>query len=312
LIGGSLTRRLAAAGEAVTGWDADPNTRADAQQAGLAVAPSLAALASRGGVIFIAVPLPALETVFAAITAAAPAETVLSDVTSVKQRVRAIAGSYGLSFVGGHPMAGTADSGFGAASAELLAGAAWVLTLDEETDLAAWLAVAAIVTAMGCRVVPCTSASHDEAVAKVSHLPHLLAAALVIGAAGDPLALSLAAGSFRDATRVAMTAPALAAAMCGGNADALDAQLSACIAQLDAGRRELSSLEGLAQWFAAAEAVRRSWPAVPSAETEVPAGAHLRDRLLDLGATGGHVVAVRPDGVVVRSGPVTSSAPGPA
>lgn len=305
LIGGSLARRMAGLGWSVTCWDADPATRAAAAAGGLAVAPSLSVLAAAGGAIFVAVPLPAVDGVFASISAAAPGETIVSDVTSVKLPVRALAGRHGLTFVGGHPMAGTAESGFAAGSAELLAGASWVLTLDEETTLAAWLQVAAVVTSLGCRVVPCTSSSHDAAVATVSHLPHVLAAALVIAAGDDPLALALAAGSFRDATRVAATRPALVAAMCGGNAAALGEQLTALSRRLDEVGEMLGRPAELMDFFAAAQAVRRDWPATPALETALPAGASLRGRLLEVGLAGGHVVSVEPTGVKTRVGPPT-------
>ncbi len=301
LMGGSLLRRLAADGVPAAGWDADPATRAAATDAGLAVAPSLAGLVAGSGTVFVAVPLPAVESLFVDLAAAAVPGLVVSDLTSVKQQVRALAGRHGFTFVGGHPMAGTAESGFAAADAGLLTGCPWVLALDDDTDLEGWLGVAAIVTSLGCRVVPCTSAGHDVAVARISHLPHLVAAVLVAGAARDPLAQSLAAGSFRDATRVATTRPELTAAMCGGNAEAVDAELAGFTKRLDAARDLLHDPDRLREWFAIAQAVRQDWPSTAEVEAVLPADAGLRRGLLALGRAGGHVTRVSQDGVGVRT-----------
>ncbi|MEP6852774.1 MAG: prephenate dehydrogenase/arogenate dehydrogenase family protein [bacterium] len=297
LIGGSLLRRLTGIGVAAAGWDTDPGTRAAAAGAGLTVLADVAEVVATSDTVFLAVPLPAVEPVFRDLAAAAsPSGPVFSDLTSVKEPVRRLALRHGLSFVGGHPMAGAAESGFGASDAELLAGCAWVLALDEETDLTAWLGVAATVTGLGCRVVPCTSAVHDTAVARISHLPHLFAALLVAGAAQDPLALSLAAGSFRDATRVATTRPELTAAMCAGNAAAIAEELRRVAQQMASVGGLLGDPAGLTEWFAAARAVRQDWPPTAT-DTWLPAGADLRPRLLALGGAGGAVTRVAEDGV---------------
>ena len=304
LIGGSLARLLAAQQHPVTGWDADPATRSAAESAGIPVADSLAALAAGSGVIFVAVPLPALDEVLAALAADVLPGTVISDTTSVKVPPRALAAAHDLTFIGGHPMAGTAESGFAAGSAELLAGATWALTLDEESGLPDWLRVAGLLTDIGCPVLACTSADHDQAVATISHLPHLLAAALTGEAAGNRLAWGLAAGSFRDATRVAGTRGDLVAAMCGGNADAVDVAVDRLISRLVEARAILRQPEELALWFATAAELRRAWPAPPPEPgATYPVGAAgLRERLLALGAAGGRVTAVGVDRVSVSGG----------
>src|SRR5207302_6511039 len=102
-------------------------------------------------------------------------------------------------FVGGHPMAGTVESGWRAGNSALFGGAAWVACVEAETDLAAWVEVARLALDVGAQVVPLAAAAHDEAVARISHLPHLLAAVLAtVGAQGGPLAIALAAGSYTD------------------------------------------------------------------------------------------------------------------
>ena len=130
---------------------------------------------------------------------------------------------YGLldRFVGGHPMAGTAHSGWAAGNPHLFVGAPWVISVDDHVDPDVWAEVMHL--ALDCRavVVPARSDEHDAAAAAISHLPHLLAEALAVTAGDVPLAFALAAGSFRDGTRVAATAPDLVRAMCEANSDQL-------------------------------------------------------------------------------------------
>jgi prephenate dehydrogenase len=164
--------------------------------------------------VVLAVPLPALPAVLREM---AGYSGLITDVTSVKGPVRDLTADF--AFVGGHPMAGKETSGFRSADPALFAGCAWVLCLEpDRTSLPDWLTARGTVHRPGC-----PGRSHDRgrtrpAVAAVSHVPHLLAAALAAVVADDPLAAALAAGSFRDGTRVAGSRPELTAAMCGGNA----------------------------------------------------------------------------------------------
>ena len=306
LIGGSLLSALAAAGHAVLGHDTDPATRAMARTAA-ARAPAGARWQVTGtvrdavagaDVVALAVPLPGVGTVLDELANVGYAGLV-TDVTSVKGPVRGLvkerAGPLP-GFVGGHPMAGRETSGFAAADPDLFRGCAWVLCLEPgETDLAEWLTLAGLVTGLGARVVPTTADEHDRAVAAVSHVPHLLAAALAETAAADPLALTLGAGSFRDGTRVAASPPVLTAAMCGGNAAAVAAGLDAVIARLADARDALDSTDPIAAlvpWLAPAAEVRVAWPPNPSEPATLPASAEV---LLRLGRAGGWVIDVAPD-----------------
>lgn len=304
LIGGSLLRRLSATtdGQArATGWDADAHTRVRVATAGLSVSTSLKEVAAVSEVIFVAVPLRELSSVFTGIEGLVDPTAVVSDLASVKQPVRDLAASYDFTFVGGHPMAGSEKSGFTASTAGLFDGAAWVLTVDDGTDMTAWLEVAGLLTSLGCRVVPCTSNEHDRAVARVSHLPHLVAAALTMGADDDPLALALAAGSFRDATRVAATRPELNAAMCGGNAAAVEVEVDGLVSRLQEARALLRDPDALTAWFADAGSVREHWPPAGGSRTELAIDRHLPGRLLAAGRRGGQVTAIKADYVVVRT-----------
>ena len=232
-LGGSLAAALAGAGRPVAGWDVDPVAREAAAVRGVRITRDVA------GVVVLAVPLPALAEALDELTV--DPDATVTDVGSVKVPVlETLGATYGSRFVGGHPMAGTERSGHSATDPALFAGARWAVCLDPGTDLHRWLRVAEVALAVGAEVVPVTSAEHDDAVAAVSHVPHLLAAALAAAAGrAGPLALGLAAGSFRDGTRVAGSDPSFVTAMVEGNAGPTAAALTEVRRQLDRPWREL-------------------------------------------------------------------------
>ena len=256
LIGGSLLRRLdAAAPGTVFGWNRSAPTVDAACADGHDVSADLGATLQRAraqdALIVIGVPMPAVEPLLQQVAEAAPGAAV-TDVVSVKgpvleavRRANAARGTAetagleagaGLRYVGGHPMAGTAHTGWAATDPALFDGATWVLGLDDP-DPQVWRRVAAMATVAGSRLVAMDAAAHDAAVARISHLPHVLAEALAIaGAAGGDAALALGAGSFRDGTRVAGTPPDLVRAICEPNAAALEAVLAETIAELERAR----------------------------------------------------------------------------
>lgn len=290
LIGGSLLRSLAAAGHGVTGYDADPVTRDLARADGWAVAGSVAEAVAGAEIVVLAVPLPVLPEVVAEL---ADHDSLITDVTSVKGPVLDLAEKHGLRrFVGGHPMAGKEKSGFTAADPELFDGCAWVLCLEPHgTGLDDWLTLAALFTGMGARVVPVTAAEHDRAVAQISHVPHLFASALARQLDGNPLAGALAAGSFRDGTRVAATRAELVVAMCGGNAVAVREVLRSLLGDLEAMDEALATdpVRDLTPIVAAGGELRRAWPAAGGEPIEMAAHA---GELRALGRAGGWVTAV--------------------
>ena len=295
LIGGSLLRALTAAGHHVTGFDADPATRDQAAAAGFPVAGSVPAAITGTDLTVLAVPLPALPSVLDELKGY---PGLVTDVTSVKRPVRDLAAHHGVRrYVGGHPMAGKETSGFAATEATLFDGCAWVLALEpHETDLSDWLTLATIVTSLGARVVPVTAAEHDRAVAEVSHVPHLFAAALALQLSGDPLAGTLAAGSFRDGTRVAATRAELIVAMCAGNATEVSNALHRLIGDLEQMRDHLETdpVEFLTPLVRRAGDLRRAWPAPPAEVRELPPTV---DDLLAVGRNGGWITAVTENGV---------------
>lgn len=211
-LGGSLAAALVAAGRPVTGWDVDEAARDAAAARGATIRRDV------DGVVVLAVPLPAMTTALDELTVGPDA--TITDLGSVKGPVlRALGERWGGRFVGGHPMCGTERSGHEATDPTLFTGARWAVCLEEDTELPRWLRVAEVALAAGAEVVPVTAAEHDDAVAAISHVPHLLAAALAEAAAdAGPLALSLAAGSFASGTRVISSDPAFVTAMVEANA----------------------------------------------------------------------------------------------
>ncbi len=204
LIGTSVALGLAGQGWETLGWDPNPDRVAAAAAMGALrnAEPGAAGSLQADDLVVLAGPprrvletLPGLET-----------DALVIDVAAVKAPMLEVARPD--RFVGTHPMAGREQSGPEHASAALFQGAAWVVTTDsaDDADLAA---VDAIVDSLGARPVHMSAAAHDAAVARVSHLPQLVAAALLETAAADPRAMDLAAGSFRDLTRVAASDPSM-------------------------------------------------------------------------------------------------------
>lgn len=210
LIGGSLLRALGG-----VGYDADPAVRAAASAEGFDVAETLEGL--RGAeLVFVAVPPAATYAVVDEVLAAVP-DAVVADTASVKgdvpERER---------FVAAHPMAGAETSGWAASSPDLLRGATWAVCGQPPARLAE------AVEALGGRVVTCTPEEHDAAVARTSHVPHLVAVALAALAPDT----TLAGPAFRDMTRVAHADPALWAQILTANRQAVEPALDELIARL--------------------------------------------------------------------------------
>jgi len=234
LIGGSIGLALRRAGWIVTGVDRDERTASRAVELGVVDALGLDPDAE---VTFIATPVGAVPA--AARAALETATGAVTDVAGVKASVvRAVDHPR---FVGGHPMAGSEVDGVEGADADLFRNAAWVLTPTPRTDPDAFASVHAAVAAMGAEVVAIDPGDHDAIVAVVSHVPHLTAAALMVVADGHARAhpgplLRLAAGGFRDMTRIAAGTTAIWPDVCADNADAITTVLDELIAQLQRAR----------------------------------------------------------------------------
>jgi prephenate dehydrogenase len=189
---------------------------------------------------------------------------VVTDVGSVKGPV--VAGVNDPRFVGGHPMAGSEQEGVDGARADLFEGATWVLTPRLDTDGDAYTLVRSIVGALGADVVALPPERHDELVAMVSHVPHLAAATLMMlaaeGAEEHAALLRLAAGGFRDMTRVAAGHPGIWPDICVENKEAIVKALDRLVAALSATRDlvVLGDRPGLLQVLETARMARTTLP----------------------------------------------------
>ncbi|WP_205472172.1 prephenate dehydrogenase [Nocardioides sp. SYSU D00038] len=232
LVGTSIGLACRRAGLDVVLHDASPEHVRTASGLGAGRAP---APGDRPQLVVVAVPPDHLAEVIAG--ALADGDAVVTDVGSVKTApLAAVAGRPGVErYVGGHPMAGSERSGPLAASSTLFDGRPWAITPHPTSDVAAVELVEELVALCGATPVWLTPEEHDRAVARTSHVPHLLAT-LVAGrlAAAPENHLALSGQGVRDVTRVAAGDPALYSQIVAGNADAVLALLGEVRDELDA------------------------------------------------------------------------------
>ena len=281
LIGASLglaLRRLDDV-EEVVGYDADPAELEIAVKRGaVSEAASSAREAAEGaGLAVLAVPLSAIGPVAAEVAPVLPEGALLTDVASVKGRaVEALqaAAPAGVHVIGGHPMAGSHETGASHASADLFVGATYLLTPTTHTDAGAFERLHALISRIGARPLAVEPERHDLLVAVVSHLPQLAATTLMNLASERARSehaglLLLAAGGFRDATRVAASNPDLWLEICGENRDAIIAVLDDYVDRVERLRAVLAGADdvGLRSVLDEAREARRTLPG-----KEVPAG----------------------------------------
>lgn len=243
LIGGSVLRRLAAEGIDAAGWDPDAAVRREASAAGLTVVDDPADLSEVETVVIGAPPAatagaiadalerwpeavifdtasvktPIADALFHSDPMAgaldrelpAAAETPLdgeskaSDFGAAAAKMTLAEAARGRVLLG-HPLAGSERAGFGASDAALFEGAAWAACPLSETPVERLCDLSVLTDALGARVALLSPERHDALVARTSHVPHLVAAALAVSAVGDdPLAAVLSGGALRDMTRVA-------------------------------------------------------------------------------------------------------------
>lgn len=301
LIGGSVLRAAVAAGREALGYNRSALGSQAAESDGFAattdLSEALAWAASRDALIVLAVPMPAVEGLLPRIKQLADS-CPLTDVISVKGAVLELVGAAGLldRYVGGHPMAGTAHSGWQAGDAALFRDAPWVVSVDAHVDAAVFSQVMHLALDCGAVVVPAKSGEHDTAVAAISHLPHLLAEALASTAGDVPLAFALAAGSFRDGTRVAGTAPELVRAMCEANAEELIPTLDHALELLHRTRNTLADNGSVAELVSNGHAahVRFENFSRPEILTVVIGEDHWREELAAAGRAGAVIRSALP------------------
>ncbi len=308
LIGGSVCRALRQAGHRdIVVFSPSPSTRAQVSIGGFEVVDTVESVVAACDILFVCVPMgvqhEVMEQVAAAIRSSGNTGIIVTDAASVKGQpaldaARLIA-SAGAVFVPGHPMAGTEESGYSASTADLFDGATWVLC-PEGAAVDKVLAVMEVVLATGARVSLIDSAAHDAAVASISHLPYALAGTLVnVLPQGDDLALALrlAAGSFRDGSRVAGSEPWLSASMATFNAAHLIPRIDDAVGALEGLRDALARNDGAAvlAFFESAHSVRGQYVRMQSSgATEtvmLPADSALRD-LVGFCAGGARIASV--------------------
>lgn len=267
LLGGSvalgLKERFLA--EEVHAYDRDPLALEKALFLGVAdrVHTELGPWVGELGLGILAAPVGALVELGQRLAPLAHPESLWTDVGSVKAKVVAALEGLLPHFLGGHPMAGSERAGVENAHAGLLQNAVWVLTPTERTSLKAKEGVRRLVEALGAYPLEVPPFLHDRLVARISHLPYLLAVALNRLVAQSPerdLLMFLAAGGFRDLTRVASGSPRMSRDMVVANREAL----KEAVEEL---RAVLSQLEGLLEdpeaLLEAAEAAKRTRDSLP-------------------------------------------------
>lgn len=277
LIGGSICRALRSSGVAdVVVFSPSSSTVAEVGAAGFRTVGSVADVVAESDVLFVCVPLGVQQSVFGAITDAVresgKKDLLVTDVASVKgvdaAKASALFESVGVAYVPGHPMAGTEESGFAASSEDMFEGATWVLC-PERTAPHHVLVLLQLLLAMQAKVSLLDIESHDRGVAAISHLPYALAATLVnVLPGGDDraLAMRLAAGSFRDVSRVAGSEPWLSASMLNFNSVEVRKKLADAISALAdlQSALERGDDEGVLGFFKQARSLRAGYLSMKS------------------------------------------------
>jgi len=240
LLGASVGLALRTQGWDVSGWDPSPEALEEASRRG-AISASLDGPEADADLVVLAAPPEAIVATLGSLTT----DALVTDIAGVKTPIVA-AGAALPHFVGGHPMAGGESSGASLATGTMFHGATWVITSDG-ADAVDIEALGEIVRSVGANPVVMTAAEHDVAVARVSHLPHVLAAALMRLADSDQASLALAGGGFRDLTRIAAGDSTWWSEVLGANATQVNSAIEDLQKTLDSWRRIIgaSSVEEL-------------------------------------------------------------------
>lgn len=266
LLGGSLALALAEIGNGtgIALWARREETAAEARRLGIAAATSdLAEAVAGADLVVLAVPVGAMAGLLdRAFEAGLPATALVTDVGSVKGSVHAALhpklAPRGVEFIGSHPMAGSERTGIDAARARLFEDAACLLTDDHHAKIESRQRLERFWQSVGCRTTWMTSAIHDELVARISHLPHVISAAGALVALRDPSEGRFGGGGMRDTTRVAAGDPEMWAEILLENREAVLGPLRESVSVL---REMLASLEAgdhqnVRRWLALAKTRR--------------------------------------------------------
>jgi prephenate dehydrogenase len=265
LIGGSIGLAARRRGAEVVGWGRTPANVARAVELGALdrAADSVAAACEGAEVVFCAGPVAALAVQAREALAASGPETVVTDVGSTKgELVAALGGDE--RFIGGHPLAGAETTGVENAREDLFEGARWYLTPTERSSGLLYDKLQRTVAGLGARPQAIDARIHDRLMAAISHMPHVLADVLVAEAAAeanrDSERMPVEVGpSFRDATRVAGSNPAIWGDIFAANRDAVADSVESVARRLEEAAKLIRAgdREALAAWHGAAAEDRR-------------------------------------------------------
>lgn len=249
----------------ILGMDIDPVTVEKALEIGAITQPLINWDLSDCEVVFIATPLRTIPDVLLHIRDMLPPDIIVTDVGSVKSWVMGQYEKYlppWVCAIGGHPLAGSDKSGVTGADQYLLQNAAYVLTPLPATPVAKVEMLRGLLTDTGAQVMITSPKEHDKMVSKVSHLPHIMAAALMNNLQQNQEALSLAGGGLRDTTRIAASNPALWEDILIFNHESVLADISHLIEQLQLYQTAIVNNYGstLQQYLAEAQQLRKNLP----------------------------------------------------
>jgi len=239
LIGGSLGLALRSRHHFVIGISRQEQTCHIAEQKGIVDKASMELSAvMQAEVVFICTPLGSIVPLVEQLQPLLSPETILTDVGSVKTPIVEAVTPLWSNFIGGHPMAGTAQQGIHAVQSELFAGTPYVLTPTADTPLAAQETVSQLVASLNTEVTICSPQVHDQAVAWISHLPVFVSSALIAACDKETsevrhVAQILASSGFRDTSRVGGGNPELGQMMAQYNKQALLRSLQIYREQVD-------------------------------------------------------------------------------
>ncbi|MGH2905362.1 MAG: prephenate dehydrogenase/arogenate dehydrogenase family protein [Solirubrobacterales bacterium] len=251
LIGGSVglaAREKLEGIEQIVGFDPTPGVLDEALNAGAitAAAGSLEEAAASADLVLLASPVATLVDNAHVALNAAPADAVVTDVGSTKRQI--VAAINEPRFIGGHPIAGAETSGVEHARADLFEGSTWFVTPTDNTIGTGLERLMRFINSLGAQPHAVDPESHDKLLAEISHLPHVLANALVTQAAGSLRAdegnVNVVGPSFRDATRVAGANSAIWRDIYLSNHDALVPAIDSVIARLGEFRDALEARDG--------------------------------------------------------------------
>lgn len=236
MVGGSLGLALTHAGLEVAGYDRDPGTMEKALQMGAVNRTgSLIELAEWADVLFLCTPISTIPNLAQQVARYCRPGCLLTDVGSTKQNIVQVLDSLavdGIRGIGGHPMAGSERQGITGADRYLFENAIYILTPGKNTSEDAVAEMRTLLSHTGAHIITMDAETHDRLAASVSHLPHLVASALVNMIKGQDEALALAASGFRDTTRVASGDPELWTEILLSNRRLLAGQLESFIDRL--------------------------------------------------------------------------------